>query len=168
MCNISVSPPPPGSFLRPAPLFHPSTAPHPCPPPSHFCIRSALSHYRNKSMSSVTVLVSASRGERRSVKITEASASSSTNTRRGADCSRSDANRSWMKAETQEGLGRLGQEAALQSPAFLLWRPFLRCLCGRISDKSPPRIHGTQQALKHGLFQVAISPFAGFASEMVR
>ena len=56
-------PPPP-----PPPLFHPSAAP-PCPPPSHFCIHSALSHYRNKSMSSVTVLVSASRGGRRGVKI---------------------------------------------------------------------------------------------------
>ena len=50
--------------FTPAPLTFPTSLPPfhcpsvPCPPPSHFCIRFALSHYRSKSMSSVTVLVS--------------------------------------------------------------------------------------------------------------
>ena len=52
-------PPPPDPPLPPA--FHCLPAPTsplrcpsvPCPRPSHFCIRSALSHYRSRSMSSV-------------------------------------------------------------------------------------------------------------------
>lgn len=68
------------------------------------------------------------------------SASSSTKTRWGADCSRSDAKRSWMKAERQEGPGLLGQQASHQLPAFLLWRPFLRCLPKRTSEKLLPSI----------------------------
>ena len=48
-------PPEPTLFL----LFFGLVLPRPpLLPPSHFCIRAALSHYRSKSMSSVTVLVS--------------------------------------------------------------------------------------------------------------
>ena len=57
--------PPPPPPKRPATWLPPLLA----PPPSRFCIRSALSQYRNKSMSSVTVLVSASRGGRRRLKL---------------------------------------------------------------------------------------------------
>ena len=73
--------PPPAPLPPPTPPLPPSLLPHhlsstlplpppPCPPPSHFCIRSALSHYKKQVDEFChRALVSASRGGRRSVKI---------------------------------------------------------------------------------------------------